>query len=263
MFILSAAQMFWRPLCGGLVVVTLGSAVSAAPTIQWRVDNPFRFFRYESDFEIHRWAYGQLSDQDKQDHPASATERKLNNPRWWRTAGPEGKTYLELLASLRRTERRGVTEHDPRLGWASLLREDTNDTCWSEATQLYRDCDSSAVKVTPQSSYLDPAAHKVTAWLSDGSSTATCQWTADSPVFIDQNQTAATPSANLTARCDMRVSLLIPNEKSTPVTVRGDPAGDARRNFLSKASSLLDLEIPWLLARETQTFQLNSIRRRA
>jgi hypothetical protein len=213
-----------------LLVITQLHAAEAAPTIQWQVNNPFRFFQYESDFEIQRWAYSELTDQDKQNNPASATERKLNDPRWWRKTGADGKTHLEMLKVLRQAEKRAVVELNPRLGWASLLREDSNDTCWDASSQLYRDCESKTINVGPKSTYFDPTAHRVTSWLPNGSATATCHWTASLPVFVGPGQSAASPKSDFTAPCNVRVSLLVPNEQTVALAVTGDPTGNASEN---------------------------------
>jgi hypothetical protein len=210
----------------GFIIFTIVRSASSDAAIQWQVDNPFRFFRFESDFEIQRWAYSQLSDLEKVENPASASERKLNNPRWWAETDAAGKSHLDLIKTLRQHEKR-LVEHEPRLGWASLLRRDTNDTCWNASTQLHRDCVSHTISVTPESSYLDPKAHRVTAWLTNGNAQATCRWTADSPIFFDSSENSASPKLDLSASCDSRIRLLIPSEGAVQVSVSGDTSGKA------------------------------------
>jgi len=229
---LRAGRVSLHLVSAAVLCVAVGQTASAAPAIQWQVDNPFRFFQYQSDFESQRWAYNELSDANKQNNPASTIERKLNDPRWWSQTGADGMTHLQKLNVLRQPEHRSSFAFEPRLGWASLLREDTNDTCWNATTQLYRDCESSTINVSQQSSYLDPVAHRVTAWVSGGSSGATCSWTADTPVFIRQGQGTAAATPNLTAACDAHVALLVPNEKPVQVTVTGDASGNASEQLL-------------------------------
>jgi hypothetical protein len=103
-------------LSSSVFALLLGHTAFAAPSIQWQVDNPFRFFQYESDFEIQRWAYSELSDQDKRDNPASAIERKLNDPRWWKKTGADGIVHSDMLESLRQAEGRDPVDLKPRLG---------------------------------------------------------------------------------------------------------------------------------------------------
>ena len=77
-----------------------------------------------------------------------------------------------------------------------------------------------------------PAAHRVTAWLSDGSVAATCRWTAGSPVYVDPKQSPKNPKSDFTAPCSARVSLFVPNEQTVQINVAGDPAGDASEKLL-------------------------------
>jgi hypothetical protein len=121
--------------------------------IEWEVKQPFRFFKYRSDFEIHRWAYEFLKAQKPNVEPSVLDiEHLLSDPDWWSKPLPinitkrfqqaSTITAKDLLTALRAEEinnerrppgylelernlgqyRRFRREYDfTRLGWASLL----------------------------------------------------------------------------------------------------------------------------------------------
>lgn len=70
-------------LASGLVCILaiLGSAGTAsggaAPHIQWRVDNPFRFFTDPADTQVHRATFQALSPEERR-FPVLSTERALS-----------------------------------------------------------------------------------------------------------------------------------------------------------------------------------------
>jgi hypothetical protein len=136
-----------------VLAVTLSVEVPAAfcdDQIEWEVKQPFRFFKYRSDFEIHRWALEFLKVQKPSVEPSVLDiEHVLSDPDWWSKPLPISVTkrfriaptttakdlltalradeiknenrppgYLELERNLGRFSR----EYDfTRLGWASLL----------------------------------------------------------------------------------------------------------------------------------------------
>jgi hypothetical protein len=121
--------------------------------IEWEVKQPFRFLKYRSDFEIHRWALEFLKAQKPNVEPSVLDiEHVLSDPDWWSNPLPisitkrfqraSTTTAKDLLAALRAEEIRNENrppgylelegnlgpyanfrrEYDfTRLGWASLL----------------------------------------------------------------------------------------------------------------------------------------------
>jgi len=65
------------------IVLGIGSA-RAAPSIEWRVENPFRFFTDAGDTEVHRQTYLSLSGSERE-HPVLNAERALSarHPGGW------------------------------------------------------------------------------------------------------------------------------------------------------------------------------------
>jgi hypothetical protein len=55
----------------------LGDPVSPAVTIEWRVENPFRFFADPKDTEVHRATYLALSPEQRETAPVLAAEHAL------------------------------------------------------------------------------------------------------------------------------------------------------------------------------------------
>lgn len=231
MFGLRAVPAFAIASAASLLI----SIQALADSIDWQVTHPFRYFQHNSDYQIHLWAYDELGAEEKKSFPVSAMERKLNNPRWW-SRSLNGHSYDSLLRELRRKEDRKTISHDPRLGWASLLRVDGASTCWDPGSQLHRDCVANTVKVTPGSTYLEPRAYFVEAWLSAGLAGETCVWTAPSKLFLSPGQPIANLDDEHRAPCDQRVSALVPAERSTEITVKRGAAETkqsiAVKNFL-------------------------------
>jgi hypothetical protein len=139
-----------------VLAVTLSVEVPAAfcdDQIEWEVKQPFRFFKYRSDFEIHRWALEFLKAEKPNVEPSVLDiEHVLSDPDWWSKPLPTGitkrfqrpptTTAKDLLTALRADEIKnenrspGYLELEPnlgpysrfrreydftRLGWASLL----------------------------------------------------------------------------------------------------------------------------------------------
>ncbi len=212
------------------ISLLIGQAVASAAhaqSIAWQVDNPFRFYRYKSDFEIQRWAYRELSDADRRDNPVSKIERKLNHPKWWDTLHPSGQTYKEELAALRKAEGRQPFAHDPRLGWASLLRPGRYDTCWRANLQTHKGCSSPTIDLRG-GTYLDPKAHAVTIWRPQGAANQTCRWSASQPIF------PAGPNlmtAGTTQPCDQRLPAIVPAKTKVQLTLDDGTAAPLRTDI--------------------------------
>ncbi len=100
------------------------AAPAAAPAIEWRVYNPFRFFRHDSDFLRHRDAYFAILAANGGKAPANAIEQAEN-----RLNGPNcaNETDPDTCAATWR----GDFAKD-RLGWAAKsLGEEA--TCYARA----------------------------------------------------------------------------------------------------------------------------------
>ena len=154
-----------------LLFVFFGLETVQAATIDWQVQQSFRYLRYASDHRIHEWALDELRGENEtawRNAPVSHVERKLNNPEWWkRTPAGSSETYLDRLAAIRKEEGRAPDKHDPRLGWGSLLRSSPaggiTGTCWSAGTQSYQSCLSEPGQMTARFDYLSPRHHIVRA----------------------------------------------------------------------------------------------------
>ena len=85
--ILLAAQDMKFLLSLVVLAITLSVEVPAAfcdDQIEWEVKQPFRFFKYRSDFEIHRWALEFLKAQNSNVEPSILDmEHVLSDPAWW------------------------------------------------------------------------------------------------------------------------------------------------------------------------------------
>ena len=112
----------------GIAAALFASAlpVHAEPEIQWRVDNPFRFFTDPADTEVHRATYESLSD-DERKSPVLASERALaeRHPEGWaatmvrktcwttaknRFACPEVADYIKPKSHKIRAEARDIPD---------------------------------------------------------------------------------------------------------------------------------------------------------
>jgi hypothetical protein len=115
-----------------VLVSALSTVLLPGPTsaleIQWEVKKPFRFFKYRSDFEIHRWAYLTLKSEKPGFEPTILDmEHLLSDPAWWTKKLPreitvrfrksEHTTALGLLTELRANE---IKEEGRRPGYLEL-----------------------------------------------------------------------------------------------------------------------------------------------
>src|SRR6516165_9278418 len=78
--------MFVHIICffGSLLIFGALAPASAAPEIEWRVENPFRFFVEASDSEVHRATFLALSEEELET-PVLSAERALaeRHPDGW------------------------------------------------------------------------------------------------------------------------------------------------------------------------------------
>lgn len=134
------------------VVTVFTITPSFALTISWEIERGFRFFKYNSDFELHRLAFKDYQERHANEKPTPRQlDTLLSDPHWWSHAlGPrtaawyghaanvaplnlllqwrkreisEGRYpgYLELADRLEALKMQGWEYHPARMGWASLL----------------------------------------------------------------------------------------------------------------------------------------------
>lgn len=85
------------------------STISAGATasILWEVVHPFRYFKYASDFEIHRIAYlAERAERLDAEPSILAMERRLNRYKWWEEELPQ--TILQRYAWTGKTTPRDI-----------------------------------------------------------------------------------------------------------------------------------------------------------
>jgi hypothetical protein len=97
-----------------VLVLAMGAAARAEPTIVWEVENPFRFFLDPADTEVHR-----------------AT---------WQSLSPEQRTSAVLSAE------RMLSERHPE-GWSATMYD---KTCWNATTNRYA-CPERSDYIDPKS----------------------------------------------------------------------------------------------------------------
>ncbi|QRM54594.1 hypothetical protein [Sinorhizobium sp. BG8] len=151
----------------------LGSAAQAAELrLTWSVVQPFRLLRFESDQKIHEWALADIMADatitDKDANLVSELEKRLNSPSWWQKKPPGStKTYVQLFDELRAADpNRTPIRFDPRLGWASMLRNEPGNapikgTCWDAVSKTYRGCRSDIGQINGDDDYVFPKRHLV------------------------------------------------------------------------------------------------------
>ena len=146
--------------------------VHAAGDIVWQVENPFRFYRHASSFEIHESAFKAVRGDSAALLPADIIwrmERHLNDP----VCG-DPSTPASCQASVHDYHR----FNESRLGWAART---VNDLCY-ERLQLPRHvlatCDRGPNRV-PEN-YVLPTSHSIGVWLSPErqreAGDAQCSW---------------------------------------------------------------------------------------
>lgn len=166
---------------------------SFAAQIIWEVEHPYRYYRYQSDLEMHRWALEELQNKSSNAAkyaPISHMERKLNNPSWWT------QNRLSDFAELRSIDLKEPPKPTERMiqdGWASFLRSSPEGnvvgTCWNEDSQNHSACDDSDTLGTlgRKHSYINPKYHRVVLTVTGPSPDLLrqpCRWEAPVEVFL-------------------------------------------------------------------------------
>jgi hypothetical protein len=157
-----------------LFFLTASAALADEVRVSWEVIQPFRLLKYQSDQKIHEWAMAEVLRDNPGDTSelVSKMEQKLNNPHWWDNKPPGGdKSYRQLLEQLRFEEKRDlsreIVKFDPRLGWASMLRNSelaliSSGTCWNANSKDYNGCVSDIGSIKGKDEFAFPKVHVVT-----------------------------------------------------------------------------------------------------
>jgi hypothetical protein len=162
-----------------LALALSGMAHAAEIRLSWQVVQPFRLFRFQSDQQIHEWAYRavmddpSLSESARRNNIVSEMEKRLNDPAWWeQTPSWETQSYRQMFEAARKSEEeqsgRPFLKFDPRLGWASMLRDGAQSgpatgTCWNNGSKNYRGCTSDIGLIGGGNEYIFPKQHLVEA----------------------------------------------------------------------------------------------------
>jgi hypothetical protein len=179
----SVLRIIRKRMAAGLAFVAILSAFQFASAsrlraeLHYELENPFRFFKYVSDYAIHRIAFDlsmiekntsdrskiavddvqdRLSERSFWERPIKAEERKqLHWPASW-----SGNTPFQIIEALRESENRAkineLTELSKvgqsissletlvRFGWATLLETHsswaTTAVCWNRLDRLHNNC---------------------------------------------------------------------------------------------------------------------------
>jgi hypothetical protein len=241
------------PLALAFLAVFAGCAfeAAAAPKIGWRVEHPFRYFRFGSELLLHKTAWDQLTDNQKQFAPVSNMERKLNNLEWWTEdiakrirAAREREIQDGRRNSAARLSADEIRRSVKRNGFASLMVNPgwmySDATCFDPKTQLHRDCVGAATDNRPAThDYVNPAYHDVVVRVvpeTGDSASGNCVLRADAPVFTISGKAAgeiAVPG------CRGEIAARIPGQKSVRMAVAaesgealGEPVEVSVRDFL-------------------------------
>jgi hypothetical protein len=175
------AQGGWRMRPEALVAATLfisfqsicGTAASHAADLTWEVENPYRFFKRSTSFDMHERAFNAVRGNASQPLPANIlwrVERRLNDPDCKDASTPDS-----CLESARQGFERS------RLGWAA---QTVDVTCYDRNARPRRymvTCDRQYSWGTAKEDYILPDAHTVVMRISPEQLAAAgagdCVWT--------------------------------------------------------------------------------------
>lgn len=186
-----------------------GCAAFAAPQIDWRVKQPFRFFTESRDFDMHREALADVLAANGGDVPAdivSKLERTINDPRWLK------EWYRGNTGLYTDPEKSGR----PERGWAHHINR-RSATCWDWRKQWHSDCSSDTFGVTTRTDYVRPQRHTVEFRLIDPPG-GICVWSATPNIFIGNETKLA---ASIQRSCALPVDARVPFEPEKPEAQRG------------------------------------------
>lgn len=214
----------------------LAALPAQAAEIIWTVDQPFRFLRFQSDHLIHEMAFADASaEPDFGKRRVSAMEAKLNSGAWWTTPNDlAGTTPKAAVEALRVEEGRLPERFDVRLGWSSLLLNDSqarisDATCWNAARQDFMDCTSDVGGISARNGYIMPEHHFISLRIKDGTAGQPCRLAIETPItpgygFVEDNRkTESRESAETSMDCAEKAVLRI--KYGTRLTVAGEANG--------------------------------------
>lgn len=183
-------------------------AASASPSIDWRVQHPFRFFTDTTDFDMQREALADVLAAHGGTAPATVVsdlERVLNDPRWLREWY---KTDAALYSNPRASGR-------PERGWAHHINR-RKAFCWNANSQWHSSCTVDRFGEGLRTDYVMPQGHTVEVKLIEPP-TGQCIWKADRAAFIQRGALNAVRTADCTAEITAR----IPFEPTRPDAEQG------------------------------------------
>lgn len=209
--------------------------------IQWKLVQPFRFFRSEIDYRLH------LAAAQNSTRTPSDIEVHINNYSNLATWYQQNKDEYNLQYEEANREHLDFRKADnqklrARQGWASTIWED--GTCWDRERQRHTACMElgKASLVPPDlkqspNPYVLPVGHLVEANIKGPSVTGDCKWEADQKLFQSTPVTSGAPTwtASITRKCTDPVRVFIPwsrveNAGSALIHV-STPAGDASQTL--------------------------------
>jgi hypothetical protein len=135
-----------------------GFGLAHAADLEWEVDNPFRFYKVDSSFELHEKAFAAVRGDPQGPLPAdivSKVERRLNDP------DCKDATTPATCAATQRAH-----YEVSRLGWAAKTLA---TACYDNVGRPRRypvQCDRKYSWGTAREDYILPDAHTVHVWLS-------------------------------------------------------------------------------------------------
>jgi hypothetical protein len=229
-----------------MAILLLHATPVAAQTslqIDWKVENPFRFYRHSSDVELHRQTFLQLDADSRARSPISSVEARLSDEAWWNSEQPwtGGRKLFRWLRDLRAGEDRPIRlrstaentwqDYYARLGWAQLVEAD-NATCWNERNQHHRNCRSDFIvdggeALVDYTDYVNPVGHVIVAGLTQAETvTGDCEWavSAGGRFRIAGGTTAGPVRAPCSDAAAVRVVVPYPDGAELSVTSLDDDA---------------------------------------
>jgi hypothetical protein len=189
--------------------VALQAHAADAPTIDWRVEHPFRYFIETKDFDMHREAMAEVMQTSSGALSASAVsdlEKLVNDPRWlreWYEQNP--KLYPDRFRAGR-----------PERGWANQINR-RRATCWDSRQQWHSSCTSDSFGRALRTDYVLPQTHGVLLSVITPPA-GVCHWSAATKIFVNERGELA---SEIDKPCGEAVKSRIPFKPDVPEEERG------------------------------------------
>lgn len=229
---------FQRILFAAAAVLASLSSPATALEVEWRLVQPFRFFRSEIDYRLH------LEAAQKTAGKPSEIEGRINDfvhLRKWYEAHRDDyeRQYRATNRHYVNLAREDNLTLLARQGWASTVWED--GTCWSRSSQRHDAClELATASLAPPdvrksvNPYVLPVGHLVIASVA-APPAGDCRWETDRKLFhVDSAGPNGAPSwtATVTRPCQEKVQLFVPwdraaNKSDATVRVAAIATGDA------------------------------------